>query len=635
MLDDKKIEDSAESTFDSLSKTNNLLKEMGDEWARIKAPIENMAQATETAYNAMVKLDKSMGTVRMRAEEMMQSFASSVSSITRLGGTYDDVFKTIDNIAKGSRRNVIESEEVLTKIYATSKVLGQDANVLVDSFKQVGYETKEIGKNVEDSIEYVRNIGLNTKTVMNSVVSNTEQLSRFNFENGVQGLTKMAAQASMLRFDMSKTFDFADKVLDPKGAIDMASAFQRLGVAVGSLGDPFQMMNQAINDPSGLQDSLINMTKQFTYFDEKTKSFKINPQGILTMREIAKESGISEKTLRETALAAADLDKRLSQVRLDVPEEDKTLLANMARMGEGGQYQVTIKDEQGITTTKNLTDVTKEEFKELKKVQESAPKTMEDIAKTGLSIQQDMLANVKSIADKLGFAPATSKYLTSNIMGAERVGKDVMGTLSKKVPSEKEIGGKLNEGLMKMRELYEKKDEKKMSQEDFAKEVAKLENDFKTYVGNLPSKLMDTAKETIKEINEKIQPRSDFESAFKKMFTQPLADMAGVKPTTPTTNGSPQALTTSQKTALFGDESASGGNTSGGNTPLTKKMTSITNSKVDFDGTVIFKVEAPPGVSVQWLTEYLNGVEHQKKITDMINEQLIRQGLIKGTGRTQ
>jgi len=118
----------------------------------------------------------------------------------------------------------------------------------------------------------------------------------------------------MLRFDMNQTFQLAEKVLSPEGAIQVASAFQRLGVSVGNLVDPFQLMNQSINDPSGLQDSLAQMTKQFSYFDEETKTFKINPQGVLTINEIANQTQMSAKELREMSLAALELDRRLSAV---------------------------------------------------------------------------------------------------------------------------------------------------------------------------------------------------------------------------------------------------------------------------------------------------------------------------------
>ena len=179
----------------------------------------------------------------------------------------------------------------------------------------------------------------------------------------------MAAQASMLRFDMKETFELAEKVLDPDQAIEMASAFQRLGVSAGNLTDPFMLMNQSINDPSGIQDSLINVAKQFTYFDEQAKQFKISPQGILTLREMEKQTGVSAKSMREAALSAADLDKRMGDIKktgiaTGFSEDDQKLIANLSRMGEGGTgYEIKVKDDQGKESYKKLTDLTSDQLK--------------------------------------------------------------------------------------------------------------------------------------------------------------------------------------------------------------------------------------------------------------------------------
>jgi hypothetical protein len=216
---------------------------------------------------------------------------------------------------------------------------------------------------------------------MRDVTNNMEQMNRYQFEGGVQGLTKMAAQASMLRFDMGTTAKFAEDVMNPDGAIRMASAFQRLGVMAGDLVDPFVLMDKSINDPGGLQDSLIEMTKQFTYFDEKTNSFRINPGGVRLMKELATETGISFEQMSKTALAAADLDRRLSEIdfSIDASEEDKMLVANMAKMGEGGEYYVELQNERGTLEQKRLADLTQDEFQKLREIQESRPKTVEDI----------------------------------------------------------------------------------------------------------------------------------------------------------------------------------------------------------------------------------------------------------------
>ena len=193
-------------------------------------------------------------------------------------------------------------------------MLGEDAQFIAETFLKAGVNLSEIPDALADSMEYVRSIGGNANVVTKEVLNNMDKINRFQFEGGVVGLTKMAAQASMLRFDMGETFRLADEALDPERAIELSSAFQRLGVSAGNLVDPFQLMQQSITDPQGLQNSLVNMSKQFTYFDEKTKSFRINPQGMMMLREIGKQTGLNAAELQKMGLAASELDSRLSQI---------------------------------------------------------------------------------------------------------------------------------------------------------------------------------------------------------------------------------------------------------------------------------------------------------------------------------
>jgi hypothetical protein len=227
-----------------------------------------------------------------------------------------------------------------------------------------------IAEATEESVNYIQSIGLNARTIMGDVALRMEYMNRFNFEGGVLGLSKMAAQASMLRFDMNQTADFADKVLNPDGAIQMAAAFQRLGVASGDLVDPFILMDKSINDPEGLQDSIIDLAKQFTIFDEKTGNFRINPGGVRLLKELQEQTGLSYENMTKTALAAADMDRRLSQISFGIEgsEEDKMLVANMAKMGEqeGRKFEVEFIDDEGKKQTKALEDLTQAQFEQIK-----------------------------------------------------------------------------------------------------------------------------------------------------------------------------------------------------------------------------------------------------------------------------
>ena len=341
---------------------------------------------------------------RQRMLELQTALADTTPSIARMGGSIGDVANIIGKVATESRRNVVASTEEVEKLFAAQKVLGLGADTLTKAFLDVGAGIETIGDTLEESVNYVQSIGGNAATVMRDVTNNMDQMNRYQFEGGVQGLTKMAAQASMLRFDMNQTFQLADKVLSPEGAIETAAAFQRLGVAAGTLVDPFALMNSSINDPGALQDSLVDVAKQFTYFDEKTKTFKINPQGVLTLRELQTQTGVSAAEMSKLGLAAAEADKRISAVGsagLNIDEEDKQYLANIATMGKGGEYEVKIRNEKGEEDTRKLAEITQTEFENLIKEQRERPKDMEEIARSQMSTSEVIKGDVSAIRAKI------------------------------------------------------------------------------------------------------------------------------------------------------------------------------------------------------------------------------------------
>ena len=363
----------------------------------ITTELTNVAEVAEA-------LNTSFVASRMRIQEMARSVSEATPGIVKLGGSIEAVGGAIQGIAAGTRRNLVAQKEQVEELYATSKILGTVTSKIVDEFTEAGYSYENIAKKLEESIVYVQRIGLNAKVVVSDVLNNTDKLARFNFSEGVLGFTKMAAQASRLRFDMKEVFTLADKVLNPEDAVRMASAFQRLGVSVGNLTDPFQLMNQSINDPSGLQDSIINMAKSFTYFDEKTKSFRVSPQGILTMNALAAETDLSAENLKRTALAAAEMDDKLKRISttglsFNVSEEDKKMIANVASMGKEGEYEVSIKDERGNEYQKKLVDLQEQDFKRIIEQQEKAPKTVQQIQESQLNTAEKTYAEIRFIKE--------------------------------------------------------------------------------------------------------------------------------------------------------------------------------------------------------------------------------------------
>jgi hypothetical protein len=175
-------------------------------------------------------------------------------------------------------------------------------------------------------------------------------------------------------------------------------------------------MNKSLNDPEGLQNSIVNMSKQFAYFDEKAGQFKINPQGMLMMRELQKQTGLSSQELSKMSLNAAELDRKLSQIRPDIQfenEEDKKYLANIAKMGKGGKYEITIDDKQV-----ELEKLTQQQMDKLIDEQKKGPKTVEDLQRALLDAFTLVKADVQSIKDKVVLGVVSAPTVRREAEGA-------------------------------------------------------------------------------------------------------------------------------------------------------------------------------------------------------------------------
>ena len=586
----------------------DFLKDMVDKLdffsgEKLKTAIANMDEYGRQLNNVF-------GQSRQRISAAMASITEAEPRIIRLGGNIKETFQTMENISQALQRNVLMSEDIVAGVYATSKVLGKDSETLVRAFSEAGYEASRIGPEMSEAVVNVQNLGVNTKEVMGVVLSNISDLNKFNFQNGVQGMTKMAAQAAMVRFNMADALTFAEKVQDPEAAIQMASGLQRLGVAAGQLADPFALMNASINDPGALQDSLINMTKQFSYFDEKTKTFKISPQGILTMKELARETGISYDNLAKTAIGAQELDKRLSQIKPSIKfgsEEDKQYIANLGAMNAEGEY--TIKLDSGVE--KKLSDLTQQEFDELIKQQKESPKTVEDIARMQLKASDAARASLESINKAYYNGIVSARLVRDNISDINKAAITSTGAVSG--------AGARTEGFRGFFEnLFEGtadliKNAKGKNVDEIIKDaMTKLQQGGK----GIQENLLETAKTTLESLkSSKGQVGSDtFAGQQYQRFVGALDSLISKTDKTQQAKGEPQKPVKIEPLAssiLFGNQQQALQNY-----VTSENRTEVTESRntVDFSGEVVFKVVAPPGLSAQQFETYISSEEFKSLV---------------------
>jgi hypothetical protein len=139
--------------------------------------------------NAFNELEKGASAVsrelvlsRSRISEFKLIIADTAPLVAKLGGNLQNVVDIINETTSAMGRNVIFEPEVYEKLFAAQQLLGKGTETLIRNFSEAGIMTSKIGENLEKSLQYVRTVGVDAKTVIGDVVDNTDVDFDFVFD---------------------------------------------------------------------------------------------------------------------------------------------------------------------------------------------------------------------------------------------------------------------------------------------------------------------------------------------------------------------------------------------------------------------------------------------------------------------
>jgi hypothetical protein len=371
-------------------------------------------------------IQQNFGLARGRVSEFKTAIADAAPELAKMGYTQEETTDLIADTMDGLKTSALLNTETLVEMGAVAKVTGLDVKDLAADFKSVGISMENVGKEMKGVADYAKNVGLSVKAISSGVQQNMEKLNLYNFDNGVQGLAKMAASSERFGISMQDTFRLAEELFSPENAINLAAGLQRLGVASSALLDPLRAMDLAQNDPEALQKEIVNLSKEFTTFNEKTGKMEILPGGQRRLREIANELKIDAGEFAKMSIQAADFDRKLSQIRMPAlaegDQETRELIASMANLDASGVATIQVKDmETGQITEKKVEELTPDDIVDLKNANEESSKSIEQIAIDQLDVTKQINATIQS-GELMGkFARATSptmEKLTNFVAGS-------------------------------------------------------------------------------------------------------------------------------------------------------------------------------------------------------------------------
>ena len=420
--EDKKtgFDDALNEIPKGLSKTFDAFRKVA---AELKGDISNLFFGLDEKASEVVGI---LGQSRNYAEGIRQSLADAVPELATIakdgkdfGAALEAAANAQKDITKSLQTNLLLTSRQMIDIATVSQaysISSQELGQFVERFVTAGQSINNFPDALEKSANYARSMGVNVDATMEYISKNLERMNEFGFKDGVEGLGRMAARMAAMRIDMNQVYNFADKVFDPENAISMVAGFQRMGVAVGDLADPFRLMYLASEDVEELEKQIGKSVEKFSMFDEKTKTFKIAPYAKRDLRELSQMMGYNYEDLVKISQQA----ERFRIVGRDlkiggVDEETKQFLANVAQYDEKkGGFAVKL-NMQG--DTKLVSQINKEDIASIKEAnRELSPK---EIARSSLTAVESIRNDVRAIRASV-FAPIAGSRTLSSIAEALR-----------------------------------------------------------------------------------------------------------------------------------------------------------------------------------------------------------------------
>lgn len=379
------------------------------------------------------KIAQSIGAGREQALLLKKTITENLSEVTRLGGKVDDIVTQQTSLNETFGRSIVLNKEYTDDLYATQQVTGKSAKELFEAYANVGKSVYQVADDMGGIVQNMQLIGVNAKGVTAQVVANMESLSKFNFQNGVQGLADMAAQSAKLRVDMKTGLDFAEKLYDPEAAQEFVQNISNLGIQTSAaLKDVNQVRYMALNDPMKLQEELAKTLS--TLVDE---SGNIGAKGMQYLSEFSKFSSINLADAKKMAISFAEIQQKkdaISQSGIQIMDpKEAERLENILQKGKTGEFEVKFMTSTGEEITKAVKDLTSREKVELsgylqKQTDVITKQTTDNKGEISL---KDLVVQQQGIADQYRNSIESLERVIPNAIAGSLTGEKIVEGLSK------------------------------------------------------------------------------------------------------------------------------------------------------------------------------------------------------------
>ena len=294
--------------------------------------------AKEQVY-MLRQMNAEMGLTGKFSQDFRDSLNETIPALQGMGLGVSDIVEHTKEMVDNSGKFAFISTESQIKAAEIATAFGMSMKELAGSYKSfedVGIGAVGAAEAIGDAGKESLELGLQSQTTIKGLQENVDKLNQFGFQKGIRGLEDMVRKSTEFRMSVDSVFQVADKVFSPEGALEMAANLQVVGGAMGALNNPLEMMYMATNNVEGLQDAILKSSESLATFNNETGRFEVVGVNLRKAKDMADATGISLADLTKGAIAGNERMQAMNDMSgIDVPEDTKRFLTNIAQMKDG------------------------------------------------------------------------------------------------------------------------------------------------------------------------------------------------------------------------------------------------------------------------------------------------------------
>ena len=342
------------------------------------------------------------------AEKYRKKLSNIYLNNLEFGFKYDDAGKLLGGLSTQMERMIPFSETITANALKLGMSLGETPEAmgkLIGDMTKYGLSQEKSLTVLNKTFATARAYGVDAKKLTATVSANIKMAATYGFKDGIEGLTRMAAQAQRLGMDIKKTQGFADSILEGgiEEAVRVSTELQMLGGSNGALANAESLYYMSLYDVEGLQTELAKANQSAVEFNETTGDFKISGENALMLRQKAKLLGT---TYDEVAQGAINMRKELmiaDKVELGgLSESSRALVTSLAEVKAGGKITIDLPnftegtDDLATLMNNNSFLTALEEYKKLEETAENATPAVLQAELNTIAKQQQSTLQVMS-----------------------------------------------------------------------------------------------------------------------------------------------------------------------------------------------------------------------------------------------